>query len=635
MGIINSPRRGSRRVRWLAPAAAAAAVAGLVLPATVAANAASGLPDATVKGAVAYLANVTGEGANCIFPMETVACYSVSNYEDFEYLMVRPLYMFGGNDNSITVNYALSPAEPPVYRDGGKTVYINIKGWRWSNGQKVDAEDLIFFLNMLEAEKANYAGYTIGLLPDNVASYSKTGPQQVVLHLKSAYSSIWYTYNQLATLYPFPLTWDVTHAGAAAGSGGCQTDSAADHWAKCVKVWKYLNSQNERTSTYASNPLWKVVDGPYRLTSYNVDGSYTFVPNTKYSGIPKPSVTLKFVPYTSSTAVYTGLRTGALSEATVPTTDLPMAAKNFLPKVNPLASTPGGGYNLQAALSFTIGFSYINYNNPTYGPVLRQLYFRQALQLLNNETGMNIAVGRGYSASTVAGVPSEPKSQWISPVMKEHGGKGPYPYDPAKAEALLKAHGWKVVSGVLTCERPGTKAADCGAGVPKGRQAKFTMLYTSGDTTQQYDADILKSALALAGISLTPEAEPFSMLLNLTVPCTPKEPRCYWTFLNVGGWEFNGPGFEPTGEPLFQTGAPANSGSYSSATMDRLISATHTSSSLSTFYAYANYTAEQVPSLWQPWPVSVEAVSKHMKDVAQNPLGVFLPEYWRCTSKSC
>ena len=135
----------------------------------------------------------------------------MTNYEDFQYLMVRPLYMFGGNSNtSISVNYPLSPASAPVYSNGGKTVVINLKGWKWSNGETVNAKDLIFFLNMLEAEKANYAGYTPGLLPDNMVSYSATGPDQVTLQLKQAYSSIWFTYNQLAILYPFPLAWDVS-----------------------------------------------------------------------------------------------------------------------------------------------------------------------------------------------------------------------------------------------------------------------------------------------------------------------------------------------------------------------------------------------------------------------------------------
>ena len=625
-----------RRVRWLASLAAAAAVAGLIVGVTTPSDAAGISSGASVSGAVATLPDVIGTGANCIFPVESAQCYSVSNYEQFEYLMVRPLYMFGGNSDSVTVNYALSPAYAPIFRGGGKTVVINIKPWRWSDGQTVDAKDLIFMLNMLEAEKANYAAYTPGLLPDNVASYKATGRQQVTLRLRRAYSSIWFTYNQLATLYPLPLAWDVTKGGAKADSGRCLTDSAADGWAKCKAVWKYLNRQNADVARYATNPLWRVVDGPFRLTSYNVDGDYTFVPNKSYSGSPKPSIAkLKFVAYESSAAIYTALKMGALSEGPVPINDLAPASTNFLPPANPLASTPGGGYSLQAALSFAIGYSYINYNNPTYGPVFKKLYFRQAITMLEDQPLMNNTVGRGYSVSTVAGVPSEPKSQWISPVMKEHDGQGPYPYDKAKARALLKAHGWKVVRGVLTCERAGTGASDCGPGIPKGRQAKFSMLYTSGIPLQQDLVNILKSGLKQAGIVLTAKAQTFDTLLSDTVPCTPKESRCRWTFLYLGGWEFNGPGFEPTGEPLFQTGAPNNSGSYSNPMMDRLINATHTSNSLSTFHRYANYSAAQVPSLWMPFSTAVVAVSNDMGQVSQSPLSVFYPEYWSCSSKSC
>ncbi len=622
-----------RKVSVAGGVAAVAAVALLAAGCGASSNNTTSSPSssASVAGAVATLANITGTGANCIFPMETTACYSVANYSDFEYLMFRPLYMFGGNNDSITANYALSTADAPIYSDGGRTVVINIKPWKWSDGETVDAKDLVFFLNMLEAEKANYAGYTVGLLPDNISSYSATGPQQVTLHLTQAYSSLWYTYNQLAILYPFPLAWDVTKAGAAAGSGGCETDSAADHWAKCVAVWNYLNSLNKSTTTYATNPVWQVVDGPWRLTSYNVDGNYTFVPNTKYSGSPKPSIAeLKFEEYTSDTAVYTGLKTGALSEGAVPSTDLPPASKNYLPATNPLASTPNGGYWLQAQEEFGIGYSYINYNNPTYGPVFKQLYFRQAMAELDDQAGMDKAVGRGYSVATVAGVPSVPVSQWISSDMTANGGQGLYPYDPPKAEALLAAHGWKKVGGVLTCE-----SSACGAGIKVGTQAKFSMLYTSGISTQEDEVDILKSGFASAGIQLTPAGETFDTLLGDTQPCTPSESRCSWTFLYLGAWLFNGPGFEPTGEPLYQTGVANNSGSYSNTTMDALINATHTSSSLSAFDAYANYTAVQEPSLWMPLGTTTFANSNGLHNVTQSPVLNFFPEYWTCSQKNC
>jgi peptide/nickel transport system substrate-binding protein len=624
-------------------------VAGVVAAAATALLAAgcgsSGSPttsnssSASVTGATATLANVNGAGASCILPFEGFQCYSVVNYEDFMNLMTRPLYMFGGNSNSsITIDYPDSPAGAPVYSNGGKTVVINLKGWKWSNGETVNAKDLIFFLNLLEAEKTSYAGYTVGLLPDNMASYSATGPNQVTMQLKQAYSTIWFTYNQLAILFPFPQAWDISAAGGAAGRGGGTTDSAAaDSWAKCKAVFTFLNAQNKDTASYGTNPLWQVVDGPFKLNAFNINGSYNFVPNKGYSGAQKPAIAdLKFVNYTSDTAIYTGLKTGALSLGAIPSTDLtPAVGNTFLPATNALASAPGGGYYLQPSLSFTIGFAYDNFNNPTYGPVFKQLYFRQAMQMLDNQKGMNTAVGRGYSTSTTAGVPVEPPSQWVSSDMTENGGQGPYPYDPTKAEALLASHGWKVVGGVLTCESAGSAASDCGAGIAKGTQAKFSMLYTSGISTQADEVDILKSGFALAGIQLAPQGETFNTLLGDATPCKSTAANCKWTFLYLGGWGFNGPGFEPTGEPLYQTGASSNSGSYTDPTMDSLINQTHTSSDINVFHTYANYTATQLPALWLPWPVNTVAVSNGMHNVTQNPLSMFFPEYWTCSTKSC
>jgi peptide/nickel transport system substrate-binding protein len=631
-----------RRTMRVAGVAAVAATA-LLAAGCGSSGTSSGPTTKTVTGATATLPLVTGSGANCIYPFTTTQCYSVANYEDFQYQMVLPLYMFGGPSNtSISVNYDLSPASAPVYSNGGKTVVINLKGWKWSDGTTVNAQSLMLNLNLLEAEKTGYAGYTPGLLPDNMTSYKATGPEQVTLQLKQAYSSIWFTYNQLAILTPMPAAWDVSKAGGAPGSGGCLTDSAADGWAKCKAVYTFMNAQNKITSTYASNPLWKVVNGPYKLTAYNVDGHISMVPNAKYSGSPKAAVNLTFVPYTSDTTVFTALKTGALSSdgpnVGIPSTDLGVAGKGFLPPSNPLASAPNGGYSLSPAYSFGIGYAYINFNNPTYGPVFKQLYFRQALMELNNQAGMSSSVGRGYAYPTTNGVPPYPRSQWVSPVMTQNGGQGPYPYNPGKAESLLAAHGWKKVGGVLTCQ-----SSACGAGIKVGTPAKFAMLYSSGSSIQADQVNILKSGFQAAGIQLATTGETFNTLLGDTVPCKASESRCKWTFLYLGGWLFNGPGFEPTGEPLWQCGVSNNSGSYCDPKMDQLIKATQTSSNLAAFTTYANYNAQQVPSLWLPWQTSVTAASAGLHQtlngvtgaVTWNPLLTWFPQYWTCSRKAC
>ena len=98
-----------------------------------------------------------------------------------------------------------------------------------------------------------------------------------------------------------------------------------------------------------------------------------------------------------------------------------------------------------------------------------------------------------------------------------------------------------------------------------------------------------------------------------------------------GGWAYDGPGFEPTGEPLFATGAGSNSGNYSDPTMDMLIDETHTSSSMTVFDQFATYAAQQLPYIWVPFNYRIYAVNAKLRGVNFNPLYTFLPEYWYWT----
>src|ERR1700690_3349186 len=303
-----------------------------------------------------------------------------------------------------------------------------MKGWKWSDGETVNAQSLIFFLNMAKAEKANWDAYVPGLLPDNIVSYKATGPNQVTMQLNSAYSSIWYTYNQLAELTPMPLAWDVTSLGAKAGSGGCSTDSAADGWAKCKAVYTFLTAQSKIASTYATSPLCSVVDGPWKLSSFSTAGQVTMAANKDFSGTPKPKLSaVKFVPFTSDTAEYTALKTGQVDVGYIPTQDLSQKPVN--------SSLP-------------------SFNTPQVGHLVRQLYIRQAMQYAEDQLGIDKSIWRGYAVPTSGPVPTVPANQFEPSIEKENSGQGPYPYNPSKAKPLLTSQGWSEVGGVLHCQDP-------------------------------------------------------------------------------------------------------------------------------------------------------------------------------------
>jgi peptide/nickel transport system substrate-binding protein len=593
------------------------AAAGLL--ATGCSSTSSGKPEtgARVNGGTVTWAEPPGAQPNWIWPFTPATNYTVYNGPQFQWLMYRPLYMFGNNGLSTTVNYALSLARAPVYK--GTTVTISMKGWKWSNGEAVDAKDVIFWLNMMEVEKANYAGYVPGLMPDNLVSYKASGPNQVTLTLSRPNSSYWFTYNQLAEITPMPLAWDVTKLGAAPGSGGCAASVT-----KCKAVFAFLTAQAKSTSTYTSSPIWGVVDGPWKLSAFSADGHDTFVPNKSYSGSPKPKVRVfKEVPYTGDFTEYTALKTGAVDVGYVPVADLPQRAGNSaLPANNPL----GSAYTLEPGYNYIVSYYLPNFNNSAVGWLFRQLYVRQALQYVDDQLGMDRVVYRGYAYPTSGPVPNEPPNPWIPDVQRANGGQGPYPFSIARAKNLLTSHGWSQVGGVMTCQEP----TQCGANIQKGEQLKFTLYYTTGIAAFTKEAAVYKSDASKAGIEVNIVGQTFNAIVGEGSPCQ-MGGKCGWQAQMVGGWVFNGPGFEPTGEPLFQTGAASNSGRYSNRTEDTLINLTHTSSSLSVFHNYATFTAEQLPVIWMPNTYNVQAVNSKLHNVTFNSLGNLFPEYWYFT----
>jgi len=628
-------RRRTRLARVAVAGAAALLAVGIAACSSSSSPTSGGTsPSASSTAAAAPGGNATvglpaGVTLNYIWPFVPLSNANEYNTEQFQELMYRPLYMFGNNGNSVSVNYPLSPANAPVYSADGKTVTINMKGWKWSDGEAVDASDVVFWLNMMNAEPNNYYGITPGLLPYNLASYSATGPNTVVLHLKAPVSSIWFTYNQLAEITPMPAAWDVTSASAAAGSGGCATDTAADKWAKCAAVYKFMAAQAQNAKTYATNPVWGVVDGPWKLSSYSTasSGPVTgFVPNTAYSGTPKPQLAgFTYYAYTDDSTEYTALKTGQLDVGQVPDQDLaPVSGSQVLPSTNPL----GSGYNLESWYQYSIEYYEINLNNPALGPAFKQLYVRQALQELVDQEGMAKTVQRGYAYPTTGGVPNQPTNQWTPSIQNSNSGQGPYPFSVANATTLLTSHGWKNVGGAMTCETPSL----CGAGVTAGTKLAITMDYATGVTYFQQEVAILKSDMGQAGIQLNLVPQSFNTIIAESQPCTAKQATCKWQALNFGGWNFNGPGYEPTGEPLYQTGATSNAGSYSNPQMDSLINLTHTSNSLSVFQQYATFTAQQLPGvIYMPNYYNIMAVTSKLANVGFNPLATVLPEYWYFT----
>jgi peptide/nickel transport system substrate-binding protein len=589
-----------------------------------------------VQGGTAYLAEAPGSPPNYIFPFVNAQNCGFQNFGEMFWLMYRPLYWFG-NNNSPTVDYNYSIGKAPVFTDANKTVTVSLKNWKWSDGETVTSRDVAFWMNLMKDIPSEWCIYTPGFFPDNLSSVSYPNSSTVVFHFKKTYSQTWILYNELSQITPLPIAWDRTSASGATPSATAanlpDTTDAGAH-----AVYKYLNGLATNTATYATNPTWGVVDGPWKLESYTSTGEATFVPNPGYSGSPKPTLA-KFVevPFTSDEAILNQVKSGgpsALSQVELP--------DEYLPQ---LKSIEGEGYNATNFTTFSFSYAPFNLGNPTFGPVFSQLYFRQSFEHLVDQQGWISKILGGYAVPTYGPVPLAPNNSFADSYERSN----PYPFNVSEAAKILKSHGWaNVGSGeVAYCAKPGSAADECGAGVKKGVQLKFNLEYLSGSVVAAEETEDLKSQAAQVGIDIELTTAPFTQVISKAVDCgpggaaKPGSAQCNWTVQWWGaGWIY-APDYAPTGESLFYTGAAANYEGWSSPEADKLINETLTASTAasaqSALDAYQNFVAKQVPVIYfptatgDPTGAAIVLTSKHLGGYINNVYSNMTPENWYLT----
>jgi peptide/nickel transport system substrate-binding protein len=396
--------------------------------------------------------------------------------------------------------------------------------------------------------------------------------------------------------------------------------------ADCDAVYHYLAEQAKSLNKYATNPLWQVVDGPWRLKSFNADGHVSFVPNKTYSGPNKPHLDqFNEAPFSDNAAEYNVLRSGdgSLQVGYLPPENAPVIAPGQSVGHNPLESN----FTLDRWYSFAVNYFPLNAHNATAGPIFRQQYFRQALESIIDQKSIIKAAAHGYGVPTNGPVPTTPSNPYAS----EQTEPNPFSYDPARAQRLLAAHGWSTpVDGIGTCVRPGQGPDQCGAGVPPGARLEFEMLYASGSPTTQLAMQQLQSSGTKIGIRINLRGAPFNAVIGTAIPCVVGKPDCEWQIANWGaGWTF-APDFYPTGEQIFGTGAGSNVGSFSDPTLDTLITQTQHSDAPAAMRAYTQYGSETLPAIWQPnYDYLLTEIANNLKGVTpQSPYLNITPEDW-------
>ena len=625
-----APGRGRRRGLRRKTLAVAAGVAVLALTAAGCASSNSGGSGSATtggtptNGGTAVMAEPPADTPNYIFPFTSSSFISITNLNDFSYLLYRPLYWFGQGTQPV-FNASRSLADKPTV--SGRTVTIQLKNWKWSNGTPVSAQNVMFWINMMQAVPQDWGADVPGGFPTNVTNIHVVNPTEVQMTMKQSFNSTWFLYNELSQITPMPTPWDRT----ASGPSHCST-TVSD----CAAVYAYLDAQSKDLSTYASSPLWSIVDGPWKVSAFNADGHVTFVPNKSYSGSPKAKLAaFEEVPFTTDAAEYDVMQSPSgstkINVGYIPEQDAPPKPANQTVGANPLSSK---GYTLEPWYTWGISYYPLNLQSTIgdHAAIFKQLYFREAMAYMMNQNAIISGPLRGYGQLTVGPVGSFPATSYLSPQGKSGN---PFPYNPSKAKSLLSSNGWKVVpGGTSTCVKPGSGAGECGAGVTAGSSLNFNMVYATGTAWIASEMTQLQSNVASIGIKLGLAPKPFNQVVALAAGnCVAAKIPCNWDMGDWGlGWSF-APDYYPSGETLFSTGSLANASGFSDPQNNSMITQTLTNGSLQILYNWQDYLAKQLPVQWQPnGPYQISEVSNNLKGVLpQNPTLTINPENWYFT----
>jgi peptide/nickel transport system substrate-binding protein len=532
----------------------------------------------------------------------------------------RPLY-FATEGANPGIDNALSIANTPVYSNDDKTVTFTLKpNYKWSDGQPVTSADMLFYYYEIKAalkeNEANWDQYVPKLgIPDEVTSVSAPNSSTVVMNLAAPVNPEWFTENNLSLMQPMPV-----HAWAKASASGPILNPAIPANAKAI--WDFLYKQSQDTATYATNPLWQVVDGPYKLSEFNpTTGSYTMVPNTTYGG-PHAKVvsTLKVTGFASQDAEWNAIKSGAVDVvANIPSQDIPQ-----IPSIS-------GSYNDFGYPSF--GFNYVVYNfkdkTSNFNNIISQLYMRKVIASLQDEQGIIKAFFHGAAGPSYGPVPSVP----ATPFTPADALTDPSPFSVPNAISTLKAHGWTVnPGGTDVCSDPGTGANQCGAGIPAGTKLAWNLIYAAESQVVTEMVQDLASDARQAGITMNLQSSNFNtMIADYNDPSAPKNDD-KWAMEDYGGFGIDD---YPTMLGIFNTTGVFDVGGYSDPQADALMNASVASSNPDAVKNEASYLTEQQPSLFQPnqdriavWSKTISGPPDSFQALTQNYL---IPELWYLT----
>ncbi|MCQ4080188.1 ABC transporter substrate-binding protein [Streptomyces sp. RB6PN25] len=546
------------------------------------------------QGGVLHVPEYPGSAPNWIFPITPSANSSVYDIDQFQYLSWRTL-LWSPKGSSPEWDWSRSMTDgKPTVSNGGKTFTIKLNGkYTWSDGTKVSAKDVLFWFDVYKAalkeNPSNSGNYVPGQFPDNVTSATAVDDQTVSFTFDKVYNPDWLMGTAFALIVPMPA-----HAWSKTSANGPVVDYTNPSNAKAI--YDYLAAQSKDLSTYGTNPLWQVVDGPYKIKSYNTStGAADFAANTTYTGEGKPNISeVDLLSYTSPTSEFNDLLSGKLDFGYVDTEDWPqlnrLKTKNF---------------NLYGLPTFAFNDMYFNFKDATGGfdKAVNQLYIRQAFAHLQDEDAEIKGIFQNKAAPAYGPLGVVPKS----PYTPANALKNPFPFSVDTAKQLLTGHGWTVVpNGTTTCTNPGTGANQCGAGIAKGQNLDFTFYYATTPKVIGQEVTAFAANLKQIGINATLKTDTFNNVYSQEDDASNPKNDNNWGMADFGGFTQD---IYPTTDSLFNTTGTYNEGGFSDKTIDALTNNSMYSPNSSALTAEINGVDAALPAIFQPNPDTIVAWS--------------------------
>ena len=332
--------------------------------------------------------------------------------------------------------------------------------------------------------------------------------------------------------------------------------------------------------------------GPYQLIQARRGQDYLFAANPSATEPPRiGQIYYRIIP--DQNAQWLSLKAGELDMAEIP----PLAYSRLIS-----ASWFTKQYAAHRYLSSSYTYLGFNLKNPMFA----DKRVRQALSYATDRQGLINAVlfGQGQPIASIF----KPGTWANHPTLK------PYPFDVAKANALLDAAGWLRGKGGLRYKN--------------GQPFIFTLTTNQGNENRLKTAQVLQAMFAQVGVKMEIRVQEWSSLLTTVL-----KPRAFEAILM--GWSLPA---EPDPYDVWHSSKQGpddfNIVGFASPAADQAIEASRRTFNQTERQKYLfelqTILAEEQPYLWLYAPYALVAVHKRVQGITPAPAGIGYnqPEWW-------